>query len=89
MNSIVIQIKLSTYKDVKEFIDITNSFPMTVDIELFHNRYRVDGRSIMGVYSLNLTEPIGAEIISDYELPQKYAEQLSKWIINEVKYENN
>lgn len=61
----VLDVLLNTIDKVKRFINITNSFGCDVDV--IQGRYTVDGRSIMGVFSLNLTDTVTVEIESDEE----------------------
>ena len=49
-----IQIKLK-YEDLKEFIKITTSFESNIDI--IKDRYVVDAKSLLGVLSLDFTQP--------------------------------
>lgn len=53
-------IKLETINDVKDFVNTAVSCPC--EIYLFSGRYIVDGKSIMGVFSLDLTSPIRMEL---------------------------
>lgn len=47
---------LRTPADVNEFVALNNTFKGYVDcIELHRN---IDGKSVMGVFSMNLSEPI-------------------------------
>ena len=52
MNGIKIKLK---YEDLKEFIKITTSFESNID--MIKDRYVVDARSIMGIMSLDFTQP--------------------------------
>lgn len=52
----VMEIKLSTANDVKEFVNVAMRCPYQIDVK--HGRYIVDGKSIMGLFSLNLSEPL-------------------------------
>ena len=54
------KIDLNSIKHVKEFVNIACSF--TGDIILKSDRYVVDGKSIMGIFSLDLSKPIEVEI---------------------------
>jgi phosphotransferase system HPr-like phosphotransfer protein len=54
------KIKLDTVDDVKRFVHIVNQYPYNVD--LIAGRYVVDGRSIMGIFSLDLGQPLLARI---------------------------
>ena len=49
-------IMLSQFDDVKRFVDIAAS--KDYDIELLSGKYIVNAKSIMGVFSLDLTKPI-------------------------------
>jgi len=51
-----IQILLNTIDKVKSFNRDILFFDS--DIDLVQGRYTVDGKSIMGIFSLNLSEPI-------------------------------
>lgn len=49
-------IMLSSIDDVKKFVDIACS--KDYDIELMSGKYIVNAKSIMGVFSLDLTKPL-------------------------------
>ena len=51
-----VQIKLSSIQDVRNFVDIVSKYSM--DIDLASGRYVVDAKSIMGIFSLDLLNPI-------------------------------
>ena len=53
-------IKLKSIEDVKNFVNIAVTCPC--EIYLISGRYIVDGKSIMGVFSLDLTNAIRVEI---------------------------
>lgn len=61
----VLDISLNTIDKVKKFTKITNSFNCEIDV--LQGRYIVSGRSIMGIFSLNLTDTVTVEIESDDE----------------------
>ena len=52
MNGIKIKLK---YEDLKEFIKITTSFESNID--MIKDRYVVDAKSLLGVLSLDFTQP--------------------------------
>lgn len=60
---ITTEILFGTMKDVKAFVAIAGKYPF--DIDLVSGRYVVDGKSIMGILSLDLAHPIDVEIHSD------------------------
>lgn len=47
---------LKEFEAVKKFVDIANEKPY--DIELLSGKYVVNAKSIMGVFSLDLTKPL-------------------------------
>ncbi|MBP3437074.1 MAG: HPr family phosphocarrier protein [Clostridia bacterium] len=49
-------IRLSTIQDIQSFVSIVSMTDMEVDLS--SHRYVVDGKSIMGIYSLDLLNPI-------------------------------
>ena len=59
----VLDVSLNTIDKVKKFTKITNSFNCEIDV--LQGRYIVSGRSIMGIFSLNLTDTVTVEIESD------------------------
>ena len=55
------KVDLSKVERVKEFVEIARS--KTSDVILKHNQWVIDGKSILGIFSLNLSTPI--ELITD------------------------
>jgi phosphotransferase system HPr-like phosphotransfer protein len=51
-----VKIRLSTIADVRDFVNIVSQ--SDVDVDLASGRYLVDGKSIMGIFSLDLLSPI-------------------------------
>ncbi len=56
-------IVLSTINDVKEFVGIVTTYDC--DIDLLSGRYAVDAKSIMGIFSLDLSKPLKVNIESE------------------------
>ncbi len=57
------EIMLSSTNDVKVFVNTVTKYDC--DIDLTSGRYVVDAKSIMGIFSLDLSKPITLEIHSD------------------------
>ena len=57
------QILLSSINDVKNFVNTVSKYDY--DIDLTSGRYVVDAKSIMGIFSLDLSKPIKVEIHND------------------------
>ena len=49
-------IRLSTISQVRDFVDTVSKYDGDIDLE--SGRYVVDGKSIMGIFSLDLLSPI-------------------------------
>ncbi|MBE7034506.1 MAG: HPr family phosphocarrier protein [Ruminococcaceae bacterium] len=56
-------IALASINDVKSFVNIVSKYDF--DVDLSSGRYVVDAKSIMGIFSLDLTKPIKVEVHSD------------------------
>ena len=54
---------LSSINDVKNFVNLVSRYDYEID--LASGRYVVDAKSIMGIFSLDLSKPITVEIHSD------------------------
>ena len=68
---------INSIDDVKNFVNIVNRYPF--DIDLTSGRYIVDAKSIMGIFSLDLSKPIKVEIHSDDAV--KIVEELKPYIL--------
>ena len=58
-----INVTLSMAKDVKEFVNIANKYPY--DIDLKSGRFVIDAKSLLGIFSLDLSKPIELVIHAD------------------------
>lgn len=53
-------ILLKSINDVKDFVNIVNKYDF--DVDLTSGRYVVDAKSIMGIFSLDLSKPIKVDV---------------------------
>jgi len=60
---ITFNIMLNSINDVKNFVNIVNKYDF--DVDLTSGRYVVDAKSIMGIFSLDLSKPIKVDIHSE------------------------
>ena len=58
-----VTIKLSLAENVKSFVNIINKYPYDVDLRA--GRHVVDAKSILGIFSLDLSKPITMEIYAE------------------------
>ena len=56
-------ILLKSITDVKDFVNIVSKFDF--DVDLSSGRYVVDAKSIMGIFSLDLSKPIKVQVYED------------------------
>ena len=49
-------LKLKDMNEVKRFVDITSQY--SEDMALVHGRYVVDAKSILGIISMDLNQPV-------------------------------
>ena len=70
------EIKLPLINDIKEFVNIMSRHPYSV--EAVSGRYKVDAKSIMGLFSLDLSKPIK---INAYTNDDKIKEELSRFLV--------
>lgn len=57
------EIRLSTIEDVRNFVNAVTQ--CEYDVDLASGRYVVDAKSIMGIFSLDLMNPIQMTVHSD------------------------
>lgn len=56
------KVMLSSIVDVKTFVDIVNEIEF--DVDMVSGRYVVDAKSLMGIFSLDLTKPVMMRVYS-------------------------
>lgn len=57
------KVMLSSIVDVKTFVDIVNEFDF--DVDMVSGRYIVDAKSLMGIFSLDLGNPVTMRVYTD------------------------
>lgn len=73
-----LKVNLSIINDISLFIQAATC--VQEKMVLKSGRYTVDAKSIMGVYSLNLSEPVVVEIEAD-EFPKFFLEKIANMIV--------
>ena len=63
-----VRINLSSIDKVKNFVNDINRFDS--DFDLVSGRYVIDAKSIMGIFSLDLSKPINLNIHDDNEVDE-------------------
>ena len=74
-----VEIKLSLAENVKTFVNIVNHYDF--DMDLRAGRHVVDAKSILGIFSLDLSKPISLEIDDESTKDTEAVQNL----LNEIK----
>ena len=73
-----VQISLNSIEKVKSFVNVITQFDN--DFDLVSGRYVIDAKSIMGIFSPDLSKPISLNIHSDDEV-DKVLEVLQPYLV--------
>lgn len=71
-------VNLNSIDDVKEFVALANK--CAFDIDLLSGRYAVDAKSIMGIFSLDLTKTLKMAIHSDGADADDFLDEIKNFI---------
>ena len=55
-----VQISLAMAESVKKFVNIVNNYPYEMDLR--SGRFLIDAKSLLGIFSLDLSKPVTLEI---------------------------
>ena len=72
--------RVGTMDDIKQFVYLLNQFEGDVDVS--SAQYVVDGKSILGVFSLNLDQPLTVKFHG--EVPAELQEKLDKYKTTDI-----
>ena len=68
-------IRLNSIEKVKDFVNRVSTF--NCDVDIIYGRYVIDGTSIMGIFSLDLTNLVTAMIhTDDYDELKRFFEMM-------------
>ncbi|MBR5512505.1 MAG: HPr family phosphocarrier protein [Ruminococcus sp.] len=70
-------VSLQQINDVKDFVNTVMKYEF--DIDLVSGRYAVDAKSIMGIFSLDLSKPIELNIHTDDA--EKFMSDIDRFIV--------
>lgn len=73
------QIRLSTMADVKTFVEEASA--MDADVDVISGRYTVDAKSILGVCSLDLQQPLTIRAYGDGAAAERFEEAVRPFVI--------
>ena len=72
-----VKININTINDVKDFVSIVSR--CDYDVDIVSGRYAIDAKSIMGIFSLDLSKELTLNIHSDN--CADFLDQISKYIV--------
>jgi phosphotransferase system HPr-like phosphotransfer protein len=72
-----ITIKLSTVDSVKTFCSQAFHVDSKILVSSLDDVYRIDGKSLMGLFSLDLTKPVIVSFEGDYEEFETYLKSVA------------
>ena len=72
-------VTLGSIEAVKEFVALTNSYPFEID--LVSGRYAVDAKSIMGIFSLDLSKALKLVAHADDDEIEPFLEKAKKFAV--------
>ena len=73
------KVALNSVNDVTAFVNIT--FRAEKDVDIHCGKYSIDGKSIMGIFSLELDKPVEVEL-DDHDA-EKLLGELQRFIVEE------
>lgn len=73
-----VNIKLDSIDKVKEFVNLINTFDG--DFDLVSNRYVIDAKSIMGIFSLDISNELRLDVHDESEY-EAVTQALAKYSI--------
>ena len=71
-----VNIKLSLAENVKTFVNIANRYPYDIDLRV--GRHVVDGKSILGICTMDLTVPL---TLSIYDETENVLEKIREFLV--------
>ena len=70
---------LNSIEKIKDFVNTITRYPY--DFDLVSGRYTIDAKSIMGIFSLDLTHPLDLSAYTDGD--EKLQEDLKPYLVEE------
>ena len=74
-----VDISLNSIDKVKNFVNLINRFDN--DFDLVSGRYVIDAKSIMGIFSLDLSKPIALNIYADDKNIDEILNELAPYLV--------
>ena len=72
------KVMLDSINAVKKFVSIVSMYEF--DVDLVSGRYAVDAKSIMGIFSLDLSSPI--ELVAHTDDASKFFDEIKEFVVD-------
>lgn len=72
------KITLSSVSDVKQFVDAAAQY--SGDVDVISGRYTVNGKSIMGLFSIDLADPVRVDVQGSGEEAAAFQASVAEFI---------
>ena len=83
MITVQAKVKFDSISDVKEFVSINNKYDFEIDVK--SDRYRADAKSILGMFSLDLSNEVNLIIkINNVNSKNIYGDKLLDSYIKDI-----
>ncbi len=76
-----IRIRMNTIEDVKHFVTEANA--QVSDIDVVSGRYLVDAKSLLGLFSLDLTKPVDVVVHGTPGDREKFAQAIDRLVVKD------
>ena len=73
-----VKIMLDSIAAVKKFVSVVSMYDF--DVDLASGRYAVDAKSIMGIFSLDLSNPI--QLVAHTDDATKFLDEIKEFIVD-------
>lgn len=73
-----VNVKLDSIAAVKKFVSVVSMYEF--DVDLVSGRYAVDAKSIMGIFSLDLSQPI--QLVAHTDDADKFFGEIKEFIVD-------
>lgn len=71
--------QLASINDVKQFVTLACQMPF--DIDIISGRYVIDAKSIMGIFSVDLSKPFRIEVHGTDEDVRLFKESIQEYVV--------
>ena len=77
----VFKIQLVTIEDVRKFV--TNANMQMCDADVVSGRYTIDAKSLLGIFSLDLSKPVDVHVYGTANDAERFKEDIRHLIVEE------